>query len=91
MSAVRSRFTQFRADIRQLIAEIERCVSVKQRRADREFRLQCEAFAERRDQARQLADQIETDEQTQWGLRDGDAQRVHDSLRMSLDYFRQDA
>jgi hypothetical protein len=91
MSAARFRFKQFRADIRQLIAEIERYVGGRRARADREFRLQCEAFEERRDKAHQLAEEIETDEQTMWGLRDGDAQRVHDSLRMSLDYFRQDA
>ncbi|MGI9342141.1 MAG: hypothetical protein ACR2QV_04785 [Gammaproteobacteria bacterium] len=91
MATVRSRFTQFRADIRQLISEIERYVGGRQARADREYQLQCEAFEERRDRAQQLSEEIETDEQTMWGLRDGDAKRVHDSLRMSLDYFRQDA
>jgi hypothetical protein len=86
-----SRFSQFRSDIRRLVAEIEKYVRVQPRDPDREYRLQCEAFQERRDHASRLADEISADEQTQWRLHDGDAQRIHDSLRLSLDYFRPDA
>lgn len=83
-----TRFRQFRSDIRKLIDEIEKCVRSERRDSDREYRLQREAFEERCQRAAQLTEQISTDEQTWWGLRDGDAQRIHDSLRLSLDYFR---
>ncbi|MFQ5634798.1 MAG: hypothetical protein ACE5G3_05665 [Gammaproteobacteria bacterium] len=91
MPARRSRFSQFRSDVRRLIAEIEKHVRACRRDADREYRLQREAFEERRAHASRLTEEIAADEQTQWGLRDGDAQRVHESLRLSLDYFRSDA
>ena len=90
MSASLSRFTQFRADVRRLISEIEKHMQAKPRRPDREYALQCEVFEERCDRARALADEIAADEQTMWGLRDGDAQRLQDSLMLSLDYFRPD-
>jgi len=86
-----TRFSQFRADIRKLIAEIENYVRATPRPADREYRLQREAFEERAERAKRLAEEISTDEKTWWGLRDGDAQRAEDSLRLSLDYFRPDA
>jgi len=85
------RFSQFRSDIRQLIDEVEKHLSTRPKAADREYRLQREAFEERRNNARQLTAQIESDERRQWNLRDGDAERVHESLRLSLDYFRPDA
>jgi len=59
--------------------------------ADREYQLQRAAFEERAGRAQQLADEIALDEQTLWSLRDGDAQRAEDSLRLSLNYFRSDA
>lgn len=83
-----TRFSQFRSDIRTLIEEIEKCVSAKPRHADREYRLQRAAFEERCEQARRLTEEIQADEQTWWNLRDGDAQRVQESLRLSLHYFR---
>lgn len=86
-----TRFTQFRSDIRRLIAEIEKYVRASARDGDREYRLQREAFLERCARAKQLTEEISNDEQAWWGLRDGDAQRVEDSLRLSLDYFRSDA
>ena len=85
-----TRFTQFRSDIRRLIAEIEKYVRTAPRVGDREYRLQRQAFEERAARAKQLAEEISSDEQMWWGLRDGDAQRVKDSLRLSLDYFRSD-
>lgn len=91
MSANPSRFRQFRSDIRKLIAEIEKHVCRRPGNPDREFDMQREAFEERCERAQRLTDEIAADEQNQWGLRDGDAQRVHDSLRLSLDYFRSDA
>jgi len=86
-----TRFSQFRTDIRKLIAEIENYVGATPRAGDREYRLQREAFEERAQRAQQLAEEISTDEQTRWGLRDGDARRAEASLRLSLDYFRSDA
>ena len=91
MSESSSRFSQFRSDIRRLVTEIEKCVSVQPRDSDREYCLQREAFEERRDHASRLAEEISADEHTQWRLHDGDAQRIHDSLRLSLDYFRHDS
>jgi hypothetical protein len=91
MSSKPMRFNQFRSDIRQLIDEVEQHLSARPNASDREYRLQREAFEERRSNARQLTAQIESNEQIQWGLRDGDAQRVHESLRLSLNYFRPDA
>lgn len=91
MSMRVSRFSQFRSDIRSLIAEIENHIRRRPRDDDREHRLQREAFEERCDLAERLEREIAADEQNQWGLRDGDAQRVHDSLRLSLDYFRADS
>ena len=88
MPAPPPRFSQFRSDIRNLVAEIE--THVRPRRGDREYRFQYEAFAQRRDQAQQLQAEIAGDEQTHWNLRTGDAQRIEDSLRLSLDYFRTD-
>ncbi len=90
MPASPSRFRQFRADIRRLIAEIENYMRAKPQASDREYNLQVEVFEERCDHAERLAQEIAMDEQTMWGLRDGDAQRLHDSLRLSLDYFRPD-
>ena len=90
MPASPSRFRQFRSDIRRLIAEIENYVQATPPASDREYSLQVEVFEERCNHAERLAQEIATDEQTLWGLRDGDAQRLHDSLRLSLDYFRPD-
>jgi len=86
-----SRFSQFRAEIRNLIAEIEKHIRAQPADADREYSLQREVFDERCNRADQLTDEIAADEQTRWGLHDGDAQRLHDSLRLSLDYFRHDS
>ena len=91
MPANPSRFNQFRSDIRQLIDEVERHLRTRPGTDDREYRLQREVFEERRNHAQDLTAQIETDEPTQWGLRDGDAKRVQDSLRLSLNFFRPDA
>ena len=91
MPANPTRFNQFRSDIRQLIDEVEKHLRHQPTADDREYRLQREAFEERRNKAHDLTAQIETDEPTQWGLRDGDAKRVHDSLRLSLNFFRPDA
>lgn len=89
MSAHSSRFSQFRSDIRKLVAEIEK--HVWPRSNEREYRFQYEAFTERCDQAQQLQVEIADDEQTHWQLRTGDARRIEDSLRLSLDYFRGNA
>ncbi|NND35758.1 MAG: hypothetical protein HKN81_01370 [Gammaproteobacteria bacterium] len=88
MPASPSRFRQFRADIRRLIAEIENCMHARPQESDREYSLQVEVFEERCNHAERLAQEIAKDEQTLWGLRDGDARRLQDSLRLSLDYFR---
>ena len=88
MPANSSRFREFRSDIRKLIAEIEQHIRRRPPAKDREYSLQREAFEERVERAERLADEISVDEQALWGLHDGDAQRVHDSLRLSLDYFR---
>lgn len=91
MSSKPMRFSQFRTDIRQLIDEVEQHLSARPSAGDREYRLQREAFEERRNNARQLTAQIESDERKQWHLRDGDAERVQESLRLSLHFFRPDA
>lgn len=88
MPAKTSQFRKFNSDIRQLIAEIEQHVRRRPPVEDREYSLQKQAFEERCELARRLASEIARDEETLWTLRDGDAQRVHDSLRLSLDYFR---
>ena len=90
MSASPSRFRQFHADVRRLIAEIENYMSAKPQDEDREYSLQREVFEERCDRAKQLTEEIAADEQAMWGLHDGDAQRLQDSLMLSLDYFRTD-
>ena len=91
MPAKVSRFRQFRAEIRQLIDEVEQHMRGRPPGRDREYLLQRKAFEERREHARRLTAEIERDEQNLWGLRDGDAERARESLRLSLDFFRTDA
>ena len=90
MSATPRRFSQFRADIRKLVDEIEKHVRPHRGSPimDRELGFQYEAFAERCDQAQRLQAEIADDAQSYWHLRSGDAKRIEESLRLSLDYFR---
>lgn len=85
---------RFRQEISKLIEEIEGCIRCGQGAQDREYDLQQRAFEERRSQARQLTDSLGCDGSRaaleQWATRDGDAHRIHESLQLSLDFFRND-
>ena len=78
----------FNSNIAALIAEIESCLNVSRPYADRESRLQREAFRERSRQARNLARRLASASEQEWSQRSGDAHRIQQSLRHSLQYFR---
>jgi len=78
--------TQFRSDIAALIAEIETCMGSAS--TNRESVLQREAFRERCHQAKTLAGRLAQANRSEWFLRSGDAYRIHESLKLSLAYFR---
>ena len=89
---------EFGTEIRKLIAEIKSCIKSQRGKSqqdagDREFDLQWQAFGERCDQAKHLTRSLESsgpgEADSQWSLRDGDAHRIEESLKLSLDYFRQ--
>ena len=86
--------TQFRAEIRKLIAEIGTYIRAGRDTTDREYGLQQQAFEERCRQADQLATTLGSatpgEAGDPWALRDGDAHRIQESLKLSLDYFRRD-
>ena len=94
MGATKDRISRFRAEIRKIIAEIEAYIGVDRGSNDSEFSFQRQAFEERCDQAKDLARSLSSDSsgesRTLWSLRDGDAHRIHESLKLSLDYFRRD-
>jgi hypothetical protein len=84
---------QFRSEIRRLIAEISTCIRAdRNAAADREYDLQQQAFEERCRQAEQLARTLGSatpgKADDPWAFRDGDAFRIQESLKLSLDYFR---
>jgi hypothetical protein len=92
MASTKYGIAQFRTEIRNLIAEIKSCVNPQRETGDREFNLQWQAFRERCDQADHLAGSLDSEipgrAESQWRLRDGDAHRIEESLKLSLDYFR---
>jgi hypothetical protein len=92
MASTKYGIAQFRTEIRNLIAEIKSCIQVQPRSGDREFDFQQRAFRERCDQADHLTRSLESgpaaEAEGRWLLRDGDAQRIEESLKLSLDYFR---
>jgi hypothetical protein len=92
MDSNRHGLTQYRSEIRNLIAEVRSCIKSQPDSGDREFDLQSRAFRERCDQAGHLTRKLETavpdEAENQWSLRDGDAHRIEESLKLSLDYFR---
>ena len=94
MRATKSPTNRFRAEIRNIITEIEACIGLGQGGQDREYRFQRRAFEERCSQAEHLTAALgpaaSGNAQTWWLLHDGDAHRVHESLKLSLDYFRRD-
>ena len=79
---------QFRTDIGRLIAEIEGYMRSHTETKNRELLLQREAFEERRNQAERLRERITNHGENQALLLEGDAYRIHESLKLSLDYFR---
>ncbi len=79
--------SQFESDIVALIAEIEACMPAAPKKRDREFRYQSEAFHERRQQAKMLADRLGMVDSSEWFMRSGDAYRIEASLKASLAYF----
>jgi hypothetical protein len=78
----------FSSKIAALIAEIEACLGTSEPSADREARLQREAFLDRSQQARNFARRLASASEQEWSRRSGDAHRIHQALRHSLDYFR---
>lgn len=92
MASTKHGIAQFRTEIRNLIAEIKSYIQSRDETRDREFDLQRQAFRERCDQADHLTRSLESgrpDEgESRWSLRDGDAHRIEESLKLSLDYFR---
>ncbi|MDH3512600.1 MAG: hypothetical protein OER85_17280 [Gammaproteobacteria bacterium] len=80
---------QFRTEISRLIAEIEAYMRPDADTGDREFFFQREAFQERRSQAERLSERLASYRQSQQPLLEGDAHRIRDSLKLSLDYFRE--
>lgn len=79
---------QFRADISRLITEIEACMRPAEDPQNREFSFQQEAFQERRNQAKRLSKRLAMCRKSQQPLLEGDAHRIHESLKLSLNYFR---
>jgi hypothetical protein len=92
MASTKYGIAQFRTEIRNLIAEIKSCIQSQDELQDREFDLQRQAFHERCDQAHHLTRSLESgqpdESEIRWSLRDGDAHRIEESLKLSLDYFR---
>ena len=80
---------QFRAEISRLIAEIEAYISPDAESENREFYFQREAFQERRSQAERFTNRLESYRESQQSLLEGDAHRIQESLKLSLDYFRE--
>ena len=79
---------QYRNELTALIAEIEACMGATTSSRDRESDFQHEAFRERCQQAILLAGRLAASGHAEWSLRSGDAHRIHESLKLSLDYFR---
>jgi len=80
---------QIRSEISRLIAEIETYMRPHGGTADREHFFQREAFQERRGQAERLSERIASYRKNQQILLEGDAHRIKESLKLSLDYFRE--
>jgi DNA-binding transcriptional MerR regulator len=79
---------QFRTEVGRLIAEIEACMRHDSDSGNRELDLQREAYEERRDQAERLSRRLASYRESQQFLLEGDAHRIQESLKLSLDYFR---
>jgi hypothetical protein len=91
MASTKSTIAQFRSEIKHLIDEIKSCIHSDRENADREFDLQQQAFRERCNQADDLTTYLGSapdGDESRWSLRDGDAHRIEESLKLSLDYFR---
>ncbi len=80
---------QFRSEISRLIAEIEAYMRPDMGTGDRESFFQREAFQERRSQAERLSERLASYRKSQQPLLEGDAYRIQESLKLSLDYFRE--
>jgi hypothetical protein len=80
---------QIRAEISRLIAEIEAYIRPDETAGDREHFFQREAFQERRGQAERLSERIASYRKNQQSLLEGDAHRIKESLKLSLNYFRE--
>jgi hypothetical protein len=92
MAGSKNPIKHFRTEIRKIIAEIEACIRVSRSTPDREYEFQRRAFEERCGQAEQLTTTLEPaasgGAKARWSVRDGDAHRIQESLKLSLDFFR---
>jgi hypothetical protein len=86
MATTKFPITQFRCDIAALIAEIETCLGSAP--PNRESDLQREAFRERSHRAEELSGRLADPHRSEWSRRSGEAHRIHESLKLSLAYFR---
>jgi hypothetical protein len=81
---------KFCSEISRITAEIQALIRTENDEADREREFQTQAFQERCSQAEQLTSQLHATDIGSGILRDGDAHRVQESLKLSLAYFRRD-
>ncbi len=88
MAAKNHPVAQFSTEIAALIAAVEDAMQPVPSHRDREFNFQRDAFRERCQQAKMLADRLGATSHSEWSLRSGDAHRIRKSLQLSLDYFR---
>lgn len=79
---------EFRNEIETLIAEIDACIPDASVASDREHELQEQVYRERCSQARSLSEMLIAHGGQRWAQLDGDAHRIREALRMSLDFFR---
>ena len=89
MSRTGNFIEQFRTEIDRLIAEIEAHMRPEMETGNRESTFQREAFQERRSQAERLTKRLASYRKSQQPLLEGDAHRIQESLKLSLDYFRE--
>ena len=81
---------KFCSEISRLVAEVQALIRTEDNDADRERQFQTQAFQERCSQAEQLTRQLHATDVGNSMLRDGDAHRIQESLKLSLAYFRRD-
>ena len=77
--------TDYGSAVARLAAEVEHCLG--DAGSDREASLQRDAFAERLDRARALAERMGRATADERRLLDGDAWRVWQALELSRDFF----